>query len=386
MSQLLARFDAWWTRPLPNAAGRYGLYRIVFALSYLWHVSEFDLRMLYGAPPGAEPPLPFLQLLPSSPSMAVLQGVDALLVASLCLLAVGIRMPLSTALVLGVGVVREALLSEFGVENGNLMPIVFIPLFALLAPGWGHTYSLDAWRARSQGEITIAPEVSSWRYALTSRAVLILMAVLFPMAGLFKITGAGTWLQYDDLLPMLLLRRSVDSVVLGWWANPLGPWLLANASIGYWMQIAVVAFEVSFVLLLAGSTVRRLLFAGALVFHAVSALWIMVSFGGLLAAYALFVDWESLWRWVRVRVPWPTFPSSLRTVSPNAWTVLACIAALALAATWHAGSRHLLTLNGLINWRTIWFVVTPVGLLGILASFLQDRQRLRRAAGLTYSP
>lgn len=233
--------------------------------------------------------------------MWFLQGADVLLVLSLLLLAAGIRVPISTALVLLVGLIREALLSEYGVENGNPMPIVFIPLLAFVAPGWGHTYSLDAWSAQRRGDAPVSSSDNSWRYALTMRSVLILLAVLFPMAGLFKVTGDGTWLRYDDVLPMLLLRRSVDSVVMGWWANPLGPRLSAHASIGYWLPIGVVAFELSFVLLLAGATARRILFAAVLVFHAVSALWVMVSFGAMLPAYALFVDWEMLWRRVRGR-------------------------------------------------------------------------------------
>lgn len=369
MSTLLARFDQWWTRPLPNAAGRYGLYRMVFALSYLWHVSEFDLRALFGAPSGPEPFLPFLQLLPASPSMGLLQGVDVLLVFSLILLAAGIRVPVSTALVLVVGLIREALLSEYGVENGNLMPIVFIPLLALAAPGWGHTYSIDAWSAQRRGEAPVSPANDSWRYALTVRSVLILLAVLFPMAGWFKVTGDGTWLRYDDLLPMLLLRRSVDSVVMGWWANPLGPWLSAHASIGYWLQIGVVAFELSFVLLLAGTTARRILFASVLVFHAVSALWVMVSFGGMLAAYALFVDWESLWQRVRGLAVADILRRPFVALGPHRCLAFVCIVAMVVAGTWHAGTRHAFTLGGLINWRTIWFVVTPAGLIGILWSF-----------------
>jgi len=380
MSTLLARFDEWWTRPWPNAAGRFGLYRIVFALSYLWHVSEFDLRGLFGAPPGLEYSLPFLQLLPASPSMWFLQGVDVLLVMSLLLLAAGIRVPVSTALVFVLGLIREALLSEYGIENGNLMPVVFVPLLAFVAPGWGHSYSLDAWRAQRRGETPVSSTNDSWRYALTMRSVLILLAVLFPMAGLFKVTGDGTWLRYDDVLPMLLLRRSVDSVVMGWWANPLGPWLWAHASIGYWMQIGVVAFELSFVLLLAGATARRILFAAVLVFHAVSALWVMVSFGGMLAAYALFVDWELLWQTVRGRALVDMLRRPLLALGPDRCLAMVCIVAVVVAGTWHAGTRHAFTFGGLINWRTIWFVVAPVGLGGILLSFWRDLERHRFAA------
>lgn len=378
MTPLLARLDHWWTRPLKNAAGRYGLYRIVFSLSYLWHVSEFDLRALFGAPDGPQPMLPFLQLLPASPSLGFLQGLDALLVFALCLLAAGVRVPVSTAAVLVLGIVREAMLSQFGVENGNLMPIVYIPLFALLAPGWGHTYSLDAWRGRLRGGATVAPSSDSWRYALTSRSVLVLIAVLFPMAGLFKVIGAGTWLRYHDVLTMLLLRRSVDSVVMGWWANPLGPWLLANPAVGYWLQLAVVAFELSFVLVLAGATVRRLLFMAALVFHTISALWIMVSFGGLLAAYALFVDWEMLWQQLRRRVRRERLTALADICTPNAGLGAASAVALATALTWHAGTRHLFTLGGLLDWRTIWFFAGPIGVAGIAATLWHDRRRDRR--------
>jgi len=170
------------------------------------------------------------------------------------------------------------------------------------------------------------------------RSVLILLAVLLPMAGLFKVT------------------------------------------ISYWLQIGVVAFDLSFVLLLAGATARRILFAAVLVLHAVSALWVMVSFGGMLAAYTLFVDWELLWQGVRKRALVHKLRRPLAALGPHRSVAILALVAVVVAATWLAGTRHAFTLGGLINWRTIWFVVTPVGLCEIVLSFWRDLERHRFAA------
>ena len=42
--------ERWFTASEPAAAGRMGLFRILFGLFYLWHLSLFDISLVAGLP------------------------------------------------------------------------------------------------------------------------------------------------------------------------------------------------------------------------------------------------------------------------------------------------------------------------------------------------
>jgi hypothetical protein len=351
---------------MTNSAGRVGLFRIVFAIGYLWHVSLFDMSAIAGAPESTRALLPFVQLLPSGVSVGALHGLEMLLVAALILLLVGLWVPVSTALVLCAGLAREGYLSQFDIENGNLMPVLLIPLIAFANARWGATYSLDAWRARERGGTPIDGRDDAWPFAVLARSSIVLLAVLFPMAAVLKVTGNGTWLQNTQLLLHLSAERSVEASVMGLPSNPLVPWLFANASWGLPMQLGVVLFEFSFVFMLLGGTVRRVLLVLAMLFHALSALWLLVSFNGVLAAYATLVDWESGWGRLRDLGPMPALRQRAASLGVAGWSILACGFAVLVAGSWHAGTSAVFNVWGVVNWQLPWLVVAPLAIAALV--------------------
>ena len=346
--------DAWFTAPEPNAAGRMGLFRLVYAVFYLWHLSLFDVRAMSGMPQHLQRGPTLLAWLPHDPSPTMLQALDTVMVCALVLLALGLRVRLMTFVVLLAGIVREAYPSAIDVENANVFLVFYIPLFMLIAGRWGETYAIDAMRRRARVE----PGDSTWIYFLPARALLVILVVLFASSPLFKVAFGGTWLKQHDLFSMLMLQRNVEAAALGLPTNPLAPWIAAHPSIGWSLQLGVLIFEGLFFLALFGRRLRTFFLTVNLVFHAINALWVLVTFTPILAVYAMFVDWQAL----RSRLA----PRALPSLSARTWTAIALVLAPAIALTWHLGLRAVFNAGGLVDWQTPWFVILPLAAIGVM--------------------
>ena len=345
--------DSWFVAPEPNAAGRMGLFRIVYAIFYLWHLSLFDLRASSGMPRHHQQRLAVLTWLPQDPSPAVLQGLDMAMVCALVLLALGLRVRLMTCVVLLIGVVREAYPSTVDVENANVFLVFYIPLFMLIVGRWGDTYSIDATWRRERDATRVEPSDSTWEHFLPARASLVILVALFVSSPLFKAAFGGTWLKQHDLFSMLMLQRNVEAAALGLPTNPLAPWIAVHPTIGWSLQLSVLVFEGLFFLALLGRSLRTFFFAVNLVFHSINALWVLVTFTPILAVYAMFVDWQALWSRVAPR-------RALPSLSGRTWTAIALVLAPVVMLTWHLGLRAVFNAGGLLNWQTPWFFVLPL--------------------------
>jgi hypothetical protein len=362
--------DAWFTAPEPNAAGRMGLFRIVYALFYLWHVSLFDLRAMGGMPRHHWQVPMLLSGFPDDP--ALLQGIDLALAGVLVLLAFGLHVRLMTFLVLVIGVLREAYPSVLDVEDGNVFLIFYIPLFMLIAGRWGETYSIDALRRRERDGTTIDPSDGAWTHFLPARAALVILTVLFVSSPLFKAAFGGTWIEYRDMFSMLMLERNIDAARQGFLTNPVASWLAGHRTLGYCLQLSVLAFEGVFFLALFDRRLRALFFAIALVFHSVNALWLLVSFTPILIVYLMFIDWQALWSRVA--------PRALPSPSARACTIVALEVAAAIALTWHLGARAVFSVGGLTDWQTPWFSIFPVAAILVVVHLVRFVPRSQRTS------
>ena len=338
--------------PEPNAAGRMGLFRVVYALFYLWHLSIFDLRAMSGMPRYHQSRPAMLAWLPDDPSPAMFLALEMVLVGALVLLALGLRVRLMTFVVLLTGLVREAYPTTIDVENGNVFLVFYTPLFMLIAGSWGRTYSVDAARERERDATAVDPADPGWRHFLPARAALVVLVVLFVSSPLFKCAFGGTWLERPDLIANLMLQRSVQAAALGLPTNPLAPWFAAHPTVAWALQLGILAFEGLFFLALLGRPLRNLFLAVSLVFHSINALWMVVTFTPVLAVYGMFVDWQ----WLRSKVRSRVLPS----LSARTCTAIALVLAPAVALTWHLGARAVFNAGGLVNWQTPWFVVLPL--------------------------
>ena len=370
----------WLTAPEPRVAGRMGLFRLIYAAFYLWHLSWVDGAALGLLPDAIWQPVDLLRPLPVHLPSAVPGVVESCLVAALVLLMVGLRVRLVTPAVLLAGTLLDAFHQSFGkVEHGTVFLTFYIPLF-MLGSRWGDTWSLDALLVRRAGRSTNRLD-DSWRDALPLRANLLILVLLFSSAAFAK-GVVGDWLTAPDLVTNLLLGKNVEAVREGLPPNPIAPFVVTHPVWSASFRYGVLLFEGAFGIVLLGGAVRAAYLATALLFHALSALMLIATFTPILIVYALFVDWQSA---VERLQPWPRWLARRLERTPS-WILVAGTVSLAALAGWSWNAtpvaRAALNLGGRLDWRTIWYPVSILALGWWLRTGVAMVAGVRGAVGL----
>ena len=269
-----------------------GLFRIIYAAFYIWHLSWVDAAALGLLPDAVWQPVGLLRLVPAR-TPSVLPGmIESGLVAALVLLLAGLCVRPVTLVVLVLGTLLETFHQSFGkVEHASIFLVFYIPLF-MLTSDWGGTWSLDALLARRAGRATTHPSDDSWCHALPMRGVLLMLVLMFASAAFAK-GVLGTWLTAPDLVADLLLGKNVEAVREGLPSHAILPVVAANPLLSHAFRYGVLLFECLFVLVLLGGRLRAVVLSAALVFHALNALLLVVTFTPILIVYAMFVDWQA---------------------------------------------------------------------------------------------
>lgn len=357
--------DQWFTRPEPNAAGRMGLFRIIFCLFYLFHLSEHFSENLSGMVPEHHLRTFLIEWIPpyALPTW-FLALAEASLVGLLVVLMIGYHTWLVTLAVLLLGCIYEGWYISVDREHAAVLLTAFIPFFMSLSGRWGDTYSLDALLARRAGRPAVEPSSDSWCYFLPARATLVVLAALFLTSAVFKVTPGATWLKIPDLMGNILLEKNVNVARQGWPVNWLAPVIATRPWLYVPFQYSIILFEASLVLVLF-DRLRNLMLSTALLFHALNALVLGVTFTAVMIVYLLFVDLQRM----RQRL----FPSrlALPTSIPPPLLIAGTFAlALAAAVSWNSPItlRRVVDLGGLLNWRTIWIPALPFILIWWLVS------------------
>lgn len=74
------RADAWLTAPTPNAAGRLGLYRILYALFYLWYLAMQRSAMISTLSRfNSDNPVWIMRAFPKPPSASLMHTLESIL-------------------------------------------------------------------------------------------------------------------------------------------------------------------------------------------------------------------------------------------------------------------------------------------------------------------
>lgn len=365
----MAVLRRWLTAPEARIAGNMGLFRILYAAFYLWHLSWVDGAALGLLPGDAWQPVELLRLVPLRPPSAVPGVIESCLVAALVLLLAGLCVRPVTLAVLVLGTLLEAFHQSFGkVEHGSVFLVFYIPLF-LLGSRWGGTWSLDAVLARRAGRATTHPSDDSWRHALPMRGVLLLLVLLFLSAAFAK-GVRGTWLTAPGLVPDLLLGKNVEVAREGLPSSGILPFVAARPMLSRAFGYGLLLFEGLFGLVLLGGRVRAAYLGAVLFFHALSALLLAVTFTPILIVYGLFVDWQKGVERLAPRTRW--IPRLLGR-APS-WLLVVGVLALAASAAcrWDASPalRRAIQLGGRLDWRTIWYPVLPLALASWLRASL----------------
>jgi hypothetical protein len=357
-----AWLERWLASPEPRAAGRLGLFRILYSLFYLWHLSWIHAADLGRLPPASWHPVGVLRLFGvEAPSMAP-AVLEPLLVGLLVLLMVGLWVRGMTAAVLVSGLLLETFHGSYGkVEHSTVFPVFYIPLF-MTASTWGESWSLDALLQRRTDGTVARTDDGDWRNAWPIRATLFMLVALFASATVAKCVFGG-WVVGANTVPNLLLDKNVEAVLNGVPINPLAPLVATTPPLSQACRWGLLLFEALFMVVLLGGPVRDAYLALALVFHALNGLLLVVTFTPILITYALFVDLHGMARRLEPLLAWP---ARVLDRTPSALLVWSAIGlALLVAASWNATPvpRTLLQLDGVLDWRTIWYPVLPVAVV-----------------------
>ena len=381
--RLNAPIDGWFTAPETHAAGRTGLYRIIFSAFYLWHLSSHFAANLSGLPDDQRSQVLLVGWIERSClSPLIFQLLESSLVAALVILMIGYRVPLATAAVLILGCLYESFFVSFSGERATTLLMFYIPLFALLAGRWGATYSLDAFIQRRTGGAATEPEDSSWCYFVPARAVLVVLAALFFSSGVLKVAFGANWLTIPGRFANIMLEANIKSAIGELPLNPLAPALAQMPTFVDIARYLIVLFESMFFLALFSRKLRNFFLSLALIFHSANALWFVVTFTPVLIVYGLFVDWQAL----RERLL-PVRGTPFHSIAPRpfVWATLSVAAAAAILWNSGTGLRTAINFGGLLNWRTIWYPILPLSLVWCMLACMDLVRATSRTLGAPHS-
>jgi len=361
------KIDDGMAAPIVNAAGRNGLFRIIFALFYLWHLSP-NYAAIISNYPGKTLSLMIIQYIPRPLPPYFFESLESILVAALIVLLIGYRVQMTTMIVLVVGCFLDAFYNSFDMEAGAVFMVFFIPLFMLIIGGWGHTYSLDAYLRKRKNKTCVEPSNSSGYYYVPTHCVLIMLSVLFLGAAISKITGSGIWLDQPRFMADLMLEVNIKATFMGLPLNTLAPTISENPILYNSVRYIALLFEGTFFLALFHRRLRNVYIPLALIFHAVNALWLIVTFTPVFIVYLMFVDWQALLNRLQLK------RTTIFDFMPTQYLIAATLGvALTAGVLWNQTEilRSALNLGGLLNWRTIWYPILPITAIFFLKAFYE---------------
>ena len=362
--------DQWFMSPEPNAAGRLGLFRIVFSLFYIWHLTAQFPANLSGLPlSNWESKLHILKYVfndlgePLSP--VFFNTVESFLVASLILLLFGYKTQTATILVLLLGCLIEAFYTAASIEHSTIILTFYIPFFMAINDSWSDTYSLDALLKHRRTHELVSPSESHWSYFISARAFLVILSFLFLSSAIFKVSFGGTWLIYPKLMSNLVLHLNIKAAILGLPLNYFAPFISQAPIVYHTLRLATVILEGLFFLSLVNLNLRSLFVSLALIFHSINALWLTVTFTPVLVGYGLFVDWQAMKEKIYANKLcfWTDVPLNFLIFG-----VLFFAALIGIFWNSNIGLRSLFSIGGLIDVRTIWYPVLPFSLCWFVVS------------------
>ncbi len=368
LPRLADRFDRWLRASAPNAAGRMGLYRIVYSFFFLWFFSYLKFTELSYIPVTQwNPPLLFSWL--SKPPAIFFPLAESLLAALLILMLVGYCTRLTTVLVFLLGFVLTGMRASLLLREHTIMLTAFyVPLFMSFSD-WGSTYSIDAILRRRRGQFCPTPQNSSWRYIWPSKGLMVVLGFLFASAALSK----WDWVINPRFVGDFMLGKSVQSYLRN--GFPINPLVAPLAHSNFFIipsQYIVLLFEAAFILVLFNRFARAIIFRVVLIFHSFNTFFLGIPFASVLSIYLAFPDWQALYqrfypKWLRLT--W------LKSLSSPFLVKGSLILAVLTGLLWDTTPipRAVFGLFGLVDYHTIWFIIFPLSIIWIAVSIYNLR-------------
>lgn len=342
---------------------------MLYSFFYLWYLSTNKISYLSSLPTDAFRRVVLLSHGFPKPLPAILiDSLEFFLVASLILLLFGTYTKLCTLAVLLSGCLLEACYSSVDHELGMVFLVFYIPLFMLICGGWGDTYSIDNICNKRQGRVQNNTINESSKYALSINSLIIVLSILFFSSFVYKILGS--WIDYPKLISNLVLERNIRSAIYQLPLNRLAPFISTTPFVYHSLRITTLVFEGTFIATIFFKRLRNIYFPLALIFHAFNAIWLNVTFTPILILYGLFVDWISLFRTLLRRQTKPLAIVTIFSGIPSRlWTYGSIFVAIILGLLWNTRvwfPSWLFTLDGIINWQTIWYPVLPLSIIWLI--------------------
>lgn len=346
----------WLTRPQSNAAGRLSLFRIVYGLFYLWTTSYHTrYEMWYGGVDRLDwsPIVTFRWLIPTPPDVQLLQVLSFILVFSLALLTLGFLTRWATLSVLITGTILVGIQYSIAgkIDHSNTFLVSYIPAIMLFSR-WNALYSVDALLGRDSA--TSASD-SSWEYAWPLRAILLLLSLMFCGSAYLKIMG-GQWLTDTQLMSRVLLTHNVVAITRSTPPNPLNPLIAGLPVVPQILQYSGLLFELTFPLALLNDRFRNFYVATAVVFHSFNRYFLTVSATPLLIVYLAFVDWQMLYK--RLKLSKLNLQIGQHLSRP-ALIILSIMIAVLTTIIWNGTNP----LGYIFHGPTMWYLAAIMGLV-----------------------
>lgn len=377
--------DRWFTQPEPNAAGRMGLFRIIYSLFYLFYLSSYFSGRLGGIPADYHQRMLLVGAFFDKVGATFFQAIESCLIASIIALMIGWNVRIMTLLVLGLGAVLDASYMAVDSEHATVFLTFYIPFFMVINGRWGETYSLDAFlKAQSKG-IQTAPGNDHWRYFLAGKSILVILAALFFSTAFFKVAIGGTWVSYESLIADFVRWQNVEAALNSLPLNHVAPFIAENPAIYKPLRFITVFTEGAFIFALLNRGCRTFFVCLALIFHSVNAIWMAVTFTPALIVYGLFVDWEALrarlniGKYVRPGLSW--LPQLNVRSQRLIWQVATLVLAVLAGLGWNTTNwvRAIFNLGGLLTWHSIWYAVLPCTIFWLIGSSITNGRKKLKA-------
>lgn len=278
-----------------TAADRVDLavFRAIFFIFFAANFSVPNVVWFSSLPPDLRVAPPWmgwiLRHLPINESLAWIASVSLVVCCYAAALGLFTRVSAWMCLVLGWYVL--GIPQFYGKINHSHHLLWFAAILA--ASPCADVLSVDAirsvWKRADAG--VVGRPAPSRAYALPLRFVWLLLGVIYFTGGFWKIRNAGYQWAFSENPKAMLYNKWME---LGGW-RPL--FRIDHYPLLYHLgAAATVVFELSFIVLIVFPATRFLAPLGGLIFHAVTNLFMKLSFWILWGCYAAFVPWDRIFR------------------------------------------------------------------------------------------
>lgn len=394
VSHLERSVNRWLTIPEANAAGRLGLYRIIYAVSALMYaLSAYNYAEISTVPTYNWRPVAIIAWVNSIPSADVLNILSGIYIISLVFVLFGLWTRGSTLMTLVSGTLFSSMMFSFGkIDHADTFMRVYIPAVMLFA-SWGKLYSVDTLLAQRRGALSLNPREDSLRFSWPILFLFWMLCIFFMMSGVIKAVPPGQWIVDPDLMRKFMLEyNSIDQPVYIRHVLaqiPLLPTLLLWGGL---------LFETCYPLAVINKHWRTLYVSSTVFFHLTTGILLGIAFDATLFLYILFFDlWGLFDRFVSIKKR-DRLSGFAHRIPLLGWLGMVAVLSLALLLSFHSSSIGPLypQITALFS-RYVWYIVVPIATYGIFRSlpkvvhpivrrFRQRRQSATLTGEATSSP